>query len=45
MFARWEWIIIELFVLALLIWEWVRTRRLVKADKAKAMHDDKSAKD
>jgi hypothetical protein len=40
MFAKWEWIIIELFVLALLIWEWLRTRRMIKADKRKSKPDD-----
>ena len=39
MFAKWEWIIIELLVLALLVWEWVRTRRMIRADKRDANKD------
>jgi hypothetical protein len=31
--GRWEWIIIEVLVLGLLVWEWVRTRRAIKRDK------------
>ncbi len=39
MFAKWEWIIIELLVLGLLVWEWVRTRRMIRADKRDAPED------
>jgi lipopolysaccharide export system protein LptC len=44
MFARWEWIIIELVVLALLVWELVRTRRSIRADRMKAKADDAAGK-
>ena len=33
MMGRWEWIIIEVFVLGLLVWELVRTRRAIRRDK------------
>jgi len=35
-FAKWEWIIIELLVVALLCWEWVRTRKAIREDKENA---------
>jgi hypothetical protein len=40
MFAKWEWIIVELLVLGLLVWEWLRIRRTIRADKAKANAND-----
>ncbi len=40
MFAKWEWIIIELLVLGALVWELMRTRRMIRADKAKAKTDE-----
>jgi hypothetical protein len=36
MFARWEWIIVELLVLGLLVWELARTRRSIRQDKQAA---------
>lgn len=33
MFAKWEWIIIELLVLGLLVFELVRTRRDIRRAK------------
>lgn len=34
--ARWEWLIIEGLVLALLVWELLRTRRAIRRDRAAA---------
>lgn len=34
--GRWEWIIIEVLVLGLLGWEWLRTRRAIRRDRAAA---------
>jgi hypothetical protein len=39
MLGHWEWIIIELLVLGLLLWELLRTRRAIRADK-KGKKDD-----
>lgn len=36
MFARWEWLIIELLVLGLLVVELVRTRRAIRRDRQAA---------
>jgi hypothetical protein len=34
--GHWEWIIIEVLVLGLLVWELVRTRRAIRRDKRAA---------
>lgn len=34
--ARWEWMLILLLVLGVLIWEWLSLRRTVRRDAAKA---------
>lgn len=34
MLARWEWLIVELLVLGLLLFELVRIRRAVRRDRA-----------
>ncbi len=36
MLFKWEWIIVELIVLGLLVFELVRTRRAIARDKAAA---------
>ncbi len=51
MFARWEWAIVELIVLAALLAELVSVRRSIKRDRAAQaarapepdMHDDRTA--
>ena len=43
-FARWEWLLIELFVLALAIFEWVSVRRSLRRDReAKALRESGAA--
>jgi hypothetical protein len=39
MLGHWEWIIIELIVLAVLVWELVRTRRAIRRDKQRAKRE------
>jgi len=39
MFAKWEWIIVELLVLAALVWELVRIRLIIRRDKAREKQD------
>ena len=39
MFAKWEWIIVELIVLAFLVAELISVRRSIKRDKAAAPTD------
>jgi hypothetical protein len=34
MFARWEWIIMELLALGALVWELISVRRSIAKDKA-----------
>ena len=51
MFARWEWAIIELIVLAALVAELISVRRSIRHDRAaqaaptpeREMHDDTTA--
>ena len=38
--ARWEWIIVELIVLAALVAELVSVRRSIRRDRAKALRED-----
>jgi heme exporter protein D len=32
---QWEWIIVELLVLAALVWEYIKTRRLIRESRAR----------
>jgi hypothetical protein len=43
-FARWEWLLLELFVLALAIFELISVRRSLRRDReAKAVRDSVAA--
>lgn len=37
---QWEWIIIELLVLAALVWEYVKTRRLIRESRARRAKEE-----
>ena len=39
MFAKWDWIIVALLVLAALVWELVRIRLIIRRDKAREKQD------
>jgi hypothetical protein len=41
--ARFEWILIELIVLGLLIWQFVSIRRAVRRDREEAAKDKQAA--
>ena len=39
--ARYEWILVELLVLGVLVWQLVSVRRLIRADRENSETEDK----